>query len=77
MATHAPRDRSVVLLDDNVRKALLQLDRAYAESLRDHNGMPGAKSKISESLTGHDYYELDIDRFLQMRARARRPIDLE
>jgi class 3 adenylate cyclase len=72
MAAYAPRDRNVVLVDDNVRKTLLQLDRSYGESLRDYSGFALPDTQPSESLARHAYYELDIDRFVQLKPRTRR-----
>lgn len=69
MAAHAPRDRDVVLVDDTVRKALLQLDRNYANTLRDYDGFADL---TSESLARHSYYELDEATFTTLAARTRR-----
>lgn len=78
LIAHAPRDRDVLLVDDNVRKALLQADRGHAAALRDFADWSDPQAAQSASLRGHRYYEVGIDPFrlaaaqlrLEPRARA-------
>jgi class 3 adenylate cyclase len=63
MIAYAPRDHDVVLVDGNVRKSLLQIDRANANALRPCDQWSDAVAPNAASLAGYQYYEVDLEPF--------------
>jgi class 3 adenylate cyclase len=63
MVSCAPRDRNVVLVDDHVRKALLQIDREYESALREVKMVFDPTATGSASLAGHEYFEVSLEPF--------------
>lgn len=76
MVAYAPRDRDVVLVDDNVRKALLQVDRAYATALKPWDAWTEDTARHTASLAGHAYYEANAEAFRGAAAEMRLSVPL-
>lgn len=72
MISYAPRDRSVVLVDDNTRRALRQIDREYSDHLRKFDHWADPLAAGTASLAGHEYFEASVEHFTLAAARARR-----
>lgn len=60
MIGYAPRDRDIVLVDDNVRRALKQIDEGYIAVLTDFDQWVDASARQAASLAGHRYYEVAL-----------------
>lgn len=58
MVAYAPRDRDTVLVDDNVRKALLQIDRQHAGAMHEFTAWSDSAAASAPSLARHQYFEL-------------------
>lgn len=71
MIAYAPRDRDVVLVDDHVRKALLQIDRTYADNLREFRDWSDPAAAQTASLLDHQYFEVGIEPFRLAAAELR------
>lgn len=71
LIAHAPRDRDVVLVDDHVRKALMQVDRTHAEALREFHDWADPVAAKSASLADHQYFEVAIEPFRLAAAELR------
>jgi class 3 adenylate cyclase len=71
MTTHAPRDRNVLLIDDNFRRALQQVDHQYDDATTEFDGWwpgePGAESPLK----GYRYYEIAVKPFASTIERHR------
>ncbi|MEO6799065.1 MAG: GAF domain-containing protein [Rhodanobacter sp.] len=72
MIGYAPRDRDIVLVDDNVRHALKQIDDGYLATLTDFNQWVDPSVRQAASLAGHLYYEVALEPFRCASAAARR-----
>lgn len=71
MVALAPRDRDVLLVDDNVRKALLQIDRDYDKAMRGFEGWSETEARQAASILGHGYFEVDCAPFMLSAAEIR------
>lgn len=68
MIAYAPRDRDVVLVDGNVRQALEQMDKKYAEALSNFS----FDEPKASSLMGYEYSEvIKLDSFKSGAERTR------
>ena len=72
MIAHALRDRDVVLVDDNVSRALKQVDERYLAALTDFEQWVDASAAQTVSLAGHRYFEVKLEPFREAAAGARR-----
>lgn len=63
MIAYAPRDRDVVLVDDNVSKALKQIDERHAEALSAFDEWSDAAASHAPSLAGHQYFAVALESF--------------
>jgi hypothetical protein len=63
MVTFAPRDRDVMLVDDNVSKALKQIDEHYVTALTAFDSWSSDTARQSPSLAGHRYFEVTPELF--------------
>lgn len=63
MVTFAPRDRDVMLVDDNVSKALKQIDEHYVAALTAFDSWSSDTARQSPSLAGHRYFEVTPELF--------------
>ncbi len=72
MIGYAPRDRDVVLVDDNVSRALKQIDEVYLAALAEFDQWVDASARQAASLAGHRYFEVELEPFRRAAAMARR-----
>lgn len=72
MIGYAPRDRDIVLVDDNVRQALKQIDEGYLAALADFDQWVDVSARQAASLAGHRYFEVELKAFRRAAAAARR-----
>ncbi|MEP7187015.1 MAG: GAF domain-containing protein [Rhodanobacter sp.] len=72
MIGYAPRDRNVVLVDDNVSRALKQLDESYLAALTEFDEWVEGSAAQTASLAGHRYFEVDLEPFRRVAFTARR-----
>ncbi|OOG41899.1 hypothetical protein B0E51_04825 [Rhodanobacter sp. C05] len=63
MIAYAPRDRDVMLIDDNVSKALKQIDERYAAALSEFADWSDSSALQAPSLAGHQYFEAAVEPF--------------
>ena len=70
MVAHAPRNADVVLVDENLCKALIQVDKKYGEALHAFEAWPDPALKHSASLKGYKYFTLDAKYFYEAAART-------
>lgn len=68
MVGYAPRDRDVLLVDDNVRKALMQIERDYGRALTAFQHWNDAGGTTAASMAGHSYFEVDCEPFKRAAA---------
>jgi class 3 adenylate cyclase len=71
MVGYAPRDRDVLLIDDNVSKVLSQIDPAHADALAEFDDWSDATARAATSLAGHRYYEVELEHFRRVAAGSR------
>ena len=71
MIAYALRDRDVVLVDDNVRKALMQIDRKYGKALSAFDTWSTSEASKTASLAGHEYFEVECEPFKNAAAEIR------
>jgi class 3 adenylate cyclase len=71
LIAYAPRDRDIVLVDDNMRKVLMQVDRAHADALRDFHDWSDPAAPGYASLAGHEYFEVAPEHFRLAAAELR------
>ncbi len=67
----APRDRDVILVDDHVRKALMQIERGYEQALKRFQHWNEPTGATTASMLGHEYYEVDCEPFKQAATEIR------
>lgn len=72
MSAYAPRDRDVVLVDDNVGRALEQIDPGYLAALADFDQWLDPRASQAASLAGHRYFEVELEPFRRAAATSRR-----
>ena len=72
MIGYAPRDRDIVLVDDNVRQALKQIDEGHLAALIDFDQWVDVSARQAASLAGHRYFEVELKAFRRAATAARR-----
>ena len=73
MIAYAPRDRDVLLVDDNVSKALKQIDELYLVALTAFDRWSSDTARQSSSLAGHQYFEVTPEPFRLAAMEFRHP----
>ena len=73
MIAYAPRDRDVLLVDDNVSKALKQIDEHYLAALSTFDSWSSDTARQSSSLAGHQYFEATPEPFQLAAMEFRHP----
>lgn len=71
MNGYAPRDRDIVLVDDNVGRALKQIDEGYLTALTDFDQWADVSAGQAVSLAGHRYFEVDLESFRRVSGSRR------
>ena len=70
MVAHAPRSRDVILIDDNVNKAITLQSPAHASAMHPFADWPAPAGEI-RSLAGFSFFEIDPAAFAQAAAGIR------
>ncbi len=61
MISYAPRDRNIILIDENVRKAILLEAAEHERALKSFSAWRHGSSASVRSLSGFEYFELDVE----------------